>query len=103
MYIAFLVVILIIFIVLVVLRRNIKWGIYVVGTAELFFRLIHLIGDNLGVAELNSLINRWIPESLFSVAATYTSGIIYMILFWVIVVILFWFLIYLFKYLFGGK
>ena len=54
MYAVFLIIILIAFTVLVVLRRNVKWGIYVIGTSEVLFRLLHLLGDNLGVADLPS-------------------------------------------------
>ena len=103
MDVALLFIILIVVIVLIVLRRNIKWGVYVVGTAEVMFRLLHLIGDNLGVPEFNALINRIFPESLFAVARAYTSGVLYIILFWFIVIILFWFLVYLIKYLFTKK
>ena len=102
MYAVFLIIILIAFTVLVVLRRNVKWGIYVIGTSEVLFRLLHLLGDNLGVAEINSLVNKWFPESLFSIASAYTSGVIHSILFWVIIVLLFWFLFYLLKYVFSG-
>lgn len=103
MDIAVLFILLIIVIILVVLRRNIKWGVYVVGTSEVMFRLLHLIGDNIGIPELNALINRIFPTSLFSVAKAYTSGIVYTILFWAIVIILLSFLVYLIRYLFTKK
>lgn len=103
MNIAVLFVLLILAVVLIVLRRNVKWGVYIVGTSEIMFRLFHRIGDNIGIEELNELINKVFPTSLFDVAATYTSGLLYTILFWLIIIILVWFLVYLIKYLFKAK
>lgn len=103
MSIAVLVIILILVLVLSILRKNIKWGVYVLGTAEVLFRLLHTIGDNLGIEEVNSLINKVFPTSLFAIAKKYTTGLVYDILFWAIIIILAWFVVYLIKYLFKEK
>ena len=72
-------------VVVIVLFRDIKWIAYLIGILEMLFRLLHYIGDNLGVAELNSLIDAYLPTSIFNILAHYTTGVVYIVLAWVVV------------------
>ncbi len=103
MDIAFLIIIFIIFMVLIFLRRSFKWGVYVIGTAEVGMRVLHVIGDNIGVLEINNLINKFIPTSLFDIAKSYTDGVLYILLFWILIILLVWFVVYLIRYLITKK
>ena len=88
----------ILIVVVVIMFRDIKWVSYLIGILELFFRLLHYIGDNLGVAELNSLIDAYLPTSTFSIVANYTTGAVYTVLAWIIVAFLCMFLYHNIKY-----
>lgn len=93
-----LVFLLILLVFVVFFFRDIKWITYAIGTMELFFRLIHWLGDHIGLSDVNGIINKYLPESLFSVIGKYTSGIIYDILSWILFgFFVFWF-VYLIKY-----
>ncbi len=98
---------LIVFLVLVVLvvflLKDIKWVTYLIGIVEIFLRLVNYIGNHLGISELESFINKYIPDSLFTILAKYSSGLFYDILSWILVLFLVWFLIYLVNALFRGR
>ncbi len=96
-------VIIVLLVLVIVLLKDIKWVTYLIGILEIFFRLSHYIGDNLGIPELESFVDRTIPSSLFSVISNYTSGTLCTVLCWVVVIFLVWFLIYLIKYLIKRK
>lgn len=98
-----LVVLLVLIVVVVVVLRDIKWVTYLLGVLEIFLRIIHYIGDHLGIKELNSFINNYFPNSLFSLLGKYSSGIVYDILSWILLVFFIFFLIYLVNYLFKRK
>jgi len=83
--------------------RDIKWVTYLLGTIELFLRLLHWFGDHIGLPELNNVIDLYLPTSLFSLIGKYTNGLIYELLCWVLFGFLFFWLIYLVKYFFGKK
>ena len=90
-------------IIVAIVFQDTKRLVYLMGILEVFFRLIHGIGDRLGITELNSFINQYIPSSIFSILSSHTDGILYTVLCWVIIGILAMFLFYLVKYFFSGK
>lgn len=94
---------LILLVLVIVLLKDIKWVTYLIGIVEIFLRLIHYVGDHLGIPELESFVNRIFPSSLFSVLGKYTSGIVYDIFAWILIIFLVWFLIYLINSLFRGR
>lgn len=91
----------IIVLVIIVLAVFKDWRliIYTIGTLEVFFRLIHHIGDKLNLISINPFVDKYIPTSLYNVLAKYTSGVIYDILSWVLIIIFIMFLVYLVKYI----
>ena len=79
-------------VIVIILFRDIKWIAYLIGILEMLFRLLHYIGDNLGVVELNNLIDAYLPTSTFDIIARYTTGVVYIVLAWIIVAFLCMFL-----------
>ena len=79
---------LVLFIILIVavvfFFRRFSSFVYLVCAIDIFFRLLHFLADHLGVAELTSLINKYIPGSVASMIGNYvgTTGIIYTIVLW---------------------
>ena len=80
---------LILFILLIVavvfFFRRFSSFVYLVCAVDILFRLLHFIADNVKVAELTSLINKYIPGSVIDMLGKYigTGGIIYVILSWI--------------------
>ena len=61
--------------------------IYFLGIVEIFFRIIHVVGDMIGVKALNDAINKFIPESILSIFAKYSSGLLYDVIVWIFVIL----------------
>ena len=81
-----LVIILVIIALVVILRRDLKSFIYSLGALEIFFRVIHFIGDHLGIIKLNEFINNYIPDSIKTVLEQYSDGLLESILVWIFVI-----------------
>lgn len=98
-----LIIILVLIGIVVFVHRDYHFVIYLLGVLEILFRLLHYIGDHLTFIKLNPFINKYIPTSLFDLVSKYTSGIIEIIISWVLVVAFILLLVYLIKYLFKIK
>ena len=89
--------------VVIFIYKNVHFVVYLLGVLEIFFRLIHYIGDNIPFLNMNPFINKYIPTSLFSIISKYTTGVVEIILSWLLVLSFVMLLIYLVKYLFKIK
>jgi len=98
-----LVVLLALIILVVFLFKDVKFLVYLIGIIEIFLRIMHYIGDHLGIRELNSLINNYLPSSIFDIIAKHSSGIIYEVLSWILVGAFIAFLYYLIRYFIKKK
>ena len=98
-----LIILLILIVIVIMVYRDVKFLVYLLGTLELLFRLIHHIGDKLGINDINAFINRYIPSSLFSIFEKYTTGIVYEIISWSLILAFGAFLYYLVKYIIVKK
>jgi len=96
-------ILLILIVAVACLYRDVRWIAYLIGIVETFLRVIHMIGDKLGVVELNSFINHYLPTSIFSIIGKYSSGIIYDLLSWVAIGFLVLFIYYLVRYFIKKK
>jgi hypothetical protein len=80
---------LVIFIILIVavvfFFRRFSSFVYLVCAIDIFFRLLHFLADHMGVAELTSLINKYIPGSVAGMIGNYigATGLIYTIILWI--------------------
>ena len=98
-----LIVILVIIAVIIMWRRDVKFLVYALGILEIFFRLIHHIGDKLKIIDINTFVDKYIPTSLFSIFKHYTIGIVYDIISWSLIIAFCAFLYYLIEYLIRKK
>lgn len=100
---------LILFIILVVavifFFKRFSSFVYLVCALDILFRLLHFIADNVKVAELTSLINKYIPGSVAGMIGNYvgTIGLIYTIVIWVMFVLYCILLFYIVRILFKRK
>lgn len=74
--------------------RRFSKSVYALAIIDIFLRLIHFVGDNLGIKEFNSFVNRVFPNSVPSIISHYTSGVFYTILLWVYILLMIFFLGY---------
>ena len=98
-----LIIIILLILGVVIIYKDVKFVTYLIGILEIFFRLMHYIGDNIKFINLNPFINKYIPSSLFSIIEKYTSGVVCTIISWLLVAVLIMFLVYLVKYLIKKK
>ena len=98
-----LIIILVLIVIVIMVYRDVKFLTYLLGILEIFFRLVHYIGDNLTIVRINPFINKYIPTSIFKVFANYTTGSVYDIISWVLVIGFCAFLYYLVEYLIRKK
>ncbi|MGM9879378.1 MAG: hypothetical protein ACI31R_05095 [Bacilli bacterium] len=98
-----LIILILLIIAVAVLYRDFKFVTYLFGILEIFFRLIHYIGDNIPLININPFVNKYIPSSLFSIIEKYTTGIVYDIISWLFILIFAMFLFYLVRYFIKKK
>jgi hypothetical protein len=73
------------------------------GIVEIFLRLINYFGDHLGNESIQTFINNYFPDSLYSLVGKYTEGVTYDVLSWGLFAIFVLFLIYLLKKFFSRR
>ena len=98
-----LIIILLLFAAIIVIYKDVKFVVYSIGILEIFFRLVHAIGKKLTIANIDLFINDYIPKSIFAVFKKYTTGIVYEIIYWILIVGFIVFLYYLIRYMIKKK
>lgn len=104
MYIDLILLVLIIIAVIFFFRRFSSF-VYAVCSLDILFRLLHFLADNVNVPELQTLINKYIPETIPSIFATYvdTKGLIYILILWCMFILYCIFLFYIIRILFKRR
>lgn len=95
-----LVILLILIVVISFFFKDFTKVVYFLGIVEIFFRLIHFLGDHLKIAEVNKVINDYIPASLTDILAHYSSGLLYEILLWLLFICFLLLEVHLVRYFF---
>ena len=94
-----LIILIILIIAVVAFFRSFSSFVYLMVSLDILYRLLHFIADNVKVAELTALIEKYIPENMVDLISNYigTSGIFYTILIWFMFVIYCVFLFYVIR------
>ena len=98
-----LIIILALIIIILIWKRDLISFVYFLGICEIFFRIMHFIADNIQISEISNIINKYIPSSLLNVLASYTDGLFYTIMAWLLCVCFVILDVYLIKYWFKRK
>lgn len=77
-----LIILILLIVVIIIWFKDFTSFVYFLGITEIFFRIMHFIADNLGIVEVGNVIRKYIPSSLFSLLAKYSSGLLYTLLCW---------------------
>lgn len=100
---------LIVFVVLIILViyffRRFSSFVYLVCAVDILFRLLHFLGDNLKLEDVNALIDKYIPTDVVGMISNYfgTSGILYTIILWAMFILYCILLFYIVRILFRRK
>lgn len=98
-----LVILLVLIVLVIMLYRDIKFLTYLFAILEVFFKVAHYIGDNISFIRINRFVNNYIPESLFSIFKSYTTGIVYDVISWSLIVCFCAFIYFIAQYMIRRK
>ena len=96
-------IILILIILTIIFMRKFSNIVYLICIIDIFLRLLHNLEKMLGVREFSILVNKYFHNSILDIASSYTSGIFYTIISWVIFGIYVVFLFYVIRTFFRKK
>ena len=93
-------IILLVFIAIIVFFfKDFTAFVYFLGIVELFLRIVNFFANNIGVNEVSTWMNTNFPNSIFSILAKYSNGLLYDVLCWLLVLCFCVLLFNLVKYL----
>jgi len=96
MYIDLIILILIILLVAFTFKRYHSF-VFIIAIIDIFLRLLTFIKQNIPTNSLTIFLNNYVPNNIFSIINSYTTGILNTILKWAFVFIMFNFLYYIVK------
>jgi hypothetical protein len=104
MYIDLIVLIVLIIVVIMFFKRFSSF-VFFMAIVEIFLRILTFIKNNIGLPDVAALINKYIPENMFTIIDEYTSTIplLNIILKWLFVLIMAIFLSYIIKIFMNKK
>ncbi len=98
-----LIVILLLIILTIVFFRRFSNVVYAICIIDIFLRILNRLDILLGVKEYSNLVNKYFHDSMLDIIGSYTSGIIYTILVWILLFIYIVFLFYVTRTFFKKK
>ena len=102
MYIDLIILILLGFVVIMFFKRFSSF-VFFMAIVDIFLRILTFIGENIPLADVSAVINKYIPKSILGIIGSYTSGLLYTILAWVFIVIMIIFESYIIKFFIKKK
>ncbi len=73
-------------------KRKLSTAAYGIASLDLLLRILSFIVKNINVKAVSNFFRPW-PNSLLSVAAKYTSGMVYSIISWSFIILMIYFLV----------
>ena len=80
-----LIILLVLMAIIIFFFKDFTAFVYFLGIVEFFLRIVNFIANNIGVNELSSWMNNNFPNSIFSILAKYSNGLLYDVLCWLLV------------------
>lgn len=96
MYIDLIVLIILILVVIMFFKRFSSF-VFLMAIIDIFLRIVTFIKNNIGLPDVRNIINKYLPENIFSIIDKYSSGTINLIFKWAFVIIMIIFLSYIIK------
>ena len=98
-----LIIIALLIILTVVFFRRFSNVVYVICIIDIFLRILNRLDILLGVPEYSNLVNKYFHNSMLDIIDSYSSGIIYTILSWILLGIYIVFVFYVTRTFFSKK
>ncbi|MFV0249923.1 MAG: hypothetical protein ACK5HP_02675 [Bacilli bacterium] len=98
-----LIILLLLMVAVIFFFRNFRAFVFFLASIEIIFHILTYIKLHIGVAEVTTLIDKYIPESILAILSQYTSGLFYDILAWLFLACFIVFEINVIKILFKKK
>lgn len=73
-------------------KRQFSTAAYGIASLDLFLRIVNFIANNIKIKAISDFFAPW-PNSILSVAAKYTSGLVYTLIAWAFVLLMIYFLV----------
>ena len=102
MYIDLIILAVLILLVIFVFRRFDSF-VYLMAIIEIFLRILTFVKNNIGLKDVAGIIDKYLPENIFSIIDKYTNGVVNIILKWGFVAIMAVFLGYIVYYFIKKK
>ena len=77
--------------------------VYLMAIIEIFLRILTFVKNNIGLKDVAGIIDKYLPENIFSIIDKYTNGVVNIILKWGFVAIMAVFLGYIVYYFIKKK
>lgn len=98
-----LIILLVLIAIIIFFFKDFTAFVYFLGIIEMFLRIVNFIANHIGVSELSVWMNTNFPNSIFSILAKYSNGLLYEVLCWLLVLCFCVLLFNLVKYLIKRK
>ena len=98
-----LIVVILLIVLTIIFFRRFSNVVYVICIIDMFLRILNRIDVLLGIKEFSNFVNKYFHNSMLDIIGSYSSGIIYTILSWVLLFIYVVFLFYVIKTFFRKK
>ena len=98
-----LIIIALLIILTIVFFRRFSNVVYVICIIDIFLRILNRLDILLGVPEFSNLVNKYFHNSILDIIDSYSSGIIYTLLSWILLGIYVVFLFYVIRTFFRKK
>lgn len=98
-----LIVIILLIVLTIIFFRRFSNVVYVICIIDIFLRIINRLDMLLGIPEFSNLVNKYFHNSILDIIDSYSSGIIYTILSWILLGIYVVFLFYVIQTFFRKK
>ena len=77
--------------------------IYIICIIDMFLRILDRLEHLIGIPEFSNLVNKYFHNSILEIINAYTTGIVNLILVWLLLVVYIIFLVYVIRTFFRKK
>ncbi len=92
-----LILLIVIIIAVVMYCRNFSAFVFITAIIDILLRILAFIRSHIGLPDFKAFLEKYFPDSVFSIIDKYTNGDISIILKWLFVIIMIFFLYYVIR------
>ena len=92
-----LIVLIVLMVIVVMFFKRFSSFVFLMAIVDIFLRILNFIEENINLPDVSYIIDKYLPDNMFEIINTYTSGTLNSILKWLFVSIMAIFLSYIIK------